>query len=298
MAPYMNCRYKSFVGISTGKDRVFPLRANLEELESKGAISHGLADAPEAANMLIYGSSQDCRELLLDDIAVTLKKYSVNGKYNHRPQAVYIRFAFDTNGRPLPTSHQKKVNKFSELCLRLGMNKYFDVDIQDDFGVLSVDLHRREKAFFKEMALASHILYIIRTPKILDWCVDYLEKTGGVVLTKLLLELSFQFLKNYDWGDGFNENVSLSFFDYAVGTASTLVNYYYYSHGPEEYAEHNFNISTLRDYVRKILIPTIGEEKVKSYNKNQPLDAILPVHRTFYTEFEVALQSLIISESR
>ena len=290
----MSDRYMSYLAASNTSRVVFSPNIPLSVLEEKFRIFPNDVYEPESS-FLIGGQGVDCREYLLDKTVPRLDKLSKG----YLPHAVYIRFSSGLDGRRFDPREIELLESFSKLVVnkvgRFSPVPMISLSVDDGYGVLRVEiLLSGGHTIHKNMAICSFLLWIIRNTKILKWCLSSAEETPIADMSSMFRRLSPEFLINENWGDGANPNLSLSFFAYAASLCSPR-DYKYDSDGPSEYAQVNYGASSVRDYVRDVLLPLM-ESKSMKLKPSHSLKDLFSNSEYISLDFEILLKSLILSE--
>jgi hypothetical protein len=164
-------------------------------------------------------------------------------------------------------------------------------------AVIGIKLFERVDRAAVDFPLASLLFWIIRNEEILAWCARYADTNPTHDLRSLLAKLSMKFLAEEDWGDDDNENLPLSFFCYDYSNGGSPRQEEVMS-GPEDTAESNLTMYSMRRYVREVAIPFLKKRGIKNppSNKYTALDDYFIIHDDLDTEFEISFKSFLISE--
>lgn len=217
--------------------------------------------------ILSTGSNHTCRETLLSELngyesLMNLYEsytYSTSIRYSHFVNpVVYIEYIGEDYKHYIDHRQKELIMKF--------YNKFM-IDSGADFYVQEweqiIVLSYKNPNVFKTM-VASFILWIFRNQDIMEKCLSNFKDTDEVPFNELLMFLSFEFLKNYGWGNEANPNILLSLFAYGARKIKE------YNHlnknfidGPARFSTYIYT-DTLINYVNEVLFKVFNGKRVQN----------------------------------
>lgn len=284
----MNYHYVAYVGFAEEGYEPFDVNSDLDKLIPK---YYGV---PDERKPFLLKIARDCRERICQVVYDNLVEYRDNDS-PLAPSTVYIQYADDVNGRHQSSVQLERLQSFADLVLNHDPFQKFYLTTTGEYPVLSFSVFGNLGSYSQYLATTSFLFYIFNNISILNWCLEY-AKERKVTLSKLCLALSKQFIESADWGNAANENVALSFYAYFIGVSDSPVTSNFRLNGPVHFAYGNISMTTMRKYVRKIVLPSMISHK-KTLKPGDSLTKILPIWAKLNTDFGIALRSLIISES-
>jgi hypothetical protein len=284
--------YEAYIGVTKGIPGGFSRSADV------GAL---LKEHPVTDEMSVYLSSKtrylitchndhSCRETL---IGCTWSVIEEAKKYISYIEAAYFRGYPYEDGRFEPHI-VAKINKLATIVNKGWSSVHLST--KDGVAVVGIKLYDRVDRAAVDFPLASLLFWIIRNEEILAWCARYADTNPTQDLRSLLAEMSLKFLAEEDWGDDDNENLPLSFFCYDYSNGGTYREAEVKS-GPEDTAESNLTMYSMRRYVTEVAIPFLKKNgRNKTPSKYIDLDDYFIVHDDLDTEFEISFKSFLVSE--